>query len=557
MRILAVNITHDSSICSINNGKIEFFCKEERISRKKRDKHPFKSLELYKSKNFGKIDHILYCTPSNFTDDIEYIYKVLLKKMFDVEVENFSSLSHHLCHASLAFFNSGFKKALAIVIDRNGSIVFQNNIDVCRESESIYVCSYPDNFQPIYKSFFVINKGIFNKDSLKKMLNEIYKESDININNEYSIVKVYEAATTLIGQNVLENGKTMGLSSYGLNKKYNSFFLKGNVIANYFNQIDLTNTITGVQKDTTCFFGEQDNIAKNITEKNYQFYANKSKHVQLETQKESLRLIKKYVNKTNIKNVCIVGGYGLNIVANNYYVKNLPDVNFYFEPMSDDTGISIGAAYLKHRNITKDFSINELKDNFFHYYENTKINEGFTASLDDICNLLINNKSVAIFEGQPEAGPRALGHRSILFDPRNINCKDIINKIKNREWYRPFAGTILKEKFDDYFYTLGLKESKYMTVNFDCKKIAKNVFPGIIHIDNTCRVQTVSSGFLYNLLKKFNDMTNCPALLNTSLNLAGEPLINTKEEALNLLHNSKLDSIYFVDDKKLVIKSNI
>jgi carbamoyltransferase len=554
MRILSLNITHDSSVCSLNNGVIEFFCKEERLSRTKRDKNPFKSLALYQSLNFGKIDHILFCTPSNYNNDVLWLYEIFLKKMFNVEMENFSSLTHHLCHASLAFFNSGFKNAITFVIDRNGSIVFQDGIDVCRESESVFNCSYPDKLEPIYKSFHVINKGAFNKDNLKNILNQLYPKAEINVNNEYSIVKVYESATTLIGQNALENGKTMGLSSYGLNKNYCSLFLKGAPISNYFNQIDLSNNLG--ERDNTCFYNDQDKITKNITKENYQFYANKAKHVQLETQKESLRLIKKYIKKTNIKNVCIVGGYGLNVVANNYYIKNLPNVNFYFEPLSDDTGISIGAAYYKYRNLSKDTTVHTLKNNFFHYYKDIKTDYGFTASLNDVCKLLYNNKSVAIFEGAPEAGPRALGHRSILFNPKNSNCKNIINKIKNREWYRPFAGVILEEKFNEYFHTLGLKESKYMTINFDCKEKAKNVFPGIIHVDNTCRIQTVSSGFIYNLLKKFNDMTGCPALLNTSLNLAGQPLVNTKQEALDLLNNSELDSVYFVDDKKLVLKND-
>ena len=548
MRILAFNTTHDSSVCCINDGYIEFFCKEERLSRIKRDRNPFKSLQLFESINKEKIDHILFCTPSNRGGDMEFFYSEYIKKLFNKDMENFSFLTHHLCHASSAFYNSGFKEALSFVIDRNGSIVFQNSSDPCREAESVFKFKYPSSIEILYKSFWTNNLIPIDKTNLKKYVQTIYPNSDININNEYSITKVYEAATTLIGQNILENGKTMGLASYSKKNKFENLFMDNSPITNFFNHtfIDNENSVT--------FNGLENKITKDINKENYKFYADKAKHVQLETQKQSLDLIKKYVKKTNIKNVCLSGGYGLNVVANNFYLKNLPNVNFYFEPLSDDTGISIGAAYLKYRDVTKDKQIKKPKDNFYHYYKPTNINRGTMSSIKDVCRLLKNNKSIAIFNDAPEAGPRALGNRSILFDARNTNCKELVNKIKQREWYRPFAGVILKEYFKKYFYTLGLEESENMTINFQCKKNTLKLFPGIVHVDNTCRVQTVKSGFIYELLKEFNKQTGSPILLNTSLNLAGEPLVNTKEEAFLLLNKSKLDAIYFVDEKVIIYK---
>ena len=551
MRILAFNTTHDSSVCSVKDGEIEFFCKEERLTRVKRDKNPFKSLQLYQSKNFGKIDHILYCTPSNRGGDTEFFYKEYIRKLFNINMENFSYLSHHLCHASSAFYNSGFKKALTFVIDRNGSIFFCNDIDACREAESVFECSYPDNLIPIYKNFFSNNSNNVDNIIIKNGFNKKYPGIETKVGNPYSIVKVYEAATTLIGQNTLENGKTMGLSSYGRNKKYPALFLDNEPIINNFNSILNYRD----EHDVVGFKDEEHMITDNVNIDNYQYYADKAKHVQIETQKQSLKLIKKYIQKTNIKNVCIVGGYGLNVVANNYYIKNLPNVNFYFEPVADDTGISIGAAYYAYRNLSKDKSIIRPKDNFYHYYEETKIKEGVPATINDICKLLNNKKSVAIFEKNPEAGPRALGHRSILFDARNKDCKKLVNTIKKREWYRPFAGVILKKYFKKYFNTLGLDESKDMTINFACNKNTVNLVPGIVHVDKSCRIQTVDNGFLYDLLKEYYKLTKCPMLLNTSLNLAGEPLVHTKTEAVELFKKSSLDAIYFVDEKKIIIKN--
>jgi len=547
MRIVAFGVAHDSSVCAINNGKIEFFCKEERLSRNKRDSNPFKALDLYHSLNFGKIDHFLYTTPTNTNIEYEYFYSQYIKKKFNIELENFSSLMHHVCHATLAYYNSGFDESLVFVIDRNGSVTLLNNMPVGRESESVYVFG-KQGFYPIQKSFWLEKGQDANKNIIKDELAK-YFGCEILVHNYMSIVKVYEAATTLIGQHPLENGKTMGLSSYGDNEEtYFPLFINNEIpISEYF-------TLMNDIENKTCFYGLEDCIQKDLTPSNYKLYANKAKHVQLETQKAVLKLIKKHVTATGIKNVCIVGGYGLNVVANNHYLKHLPDVNFYFEPVADDTGISIGAAVLKYKMEAK--SLVEMpKDNFYHYYDsNEKIQFGKTSTVDDVCALLINQKSVAIFDGNPEAGPRALGHRSILFDPRNLNGKEIVNRIKKREWYRPFAGIILESEFEKYFETLGIKKSPYMTINFEGKQGTKDYVPAIMHVDNTCRIQTVSGGFLFELLQKFYEKTGCPMLLNTSFNLAGEALVQTKQDAIQTFENSFLDAVYFVDEEKILEK---
>lgn len=545
MRILSIGLAHDASVCSLNNGKIEFFCKEERLSRVKRDKHPFKSLELFRSLNFGKVDHILYNTPTNNEWDVFTTYEQYLQKTFNIQAENYSSLKHHDCHAALAFVNSQFEEALVVVIDRNGSIFFMNGEAVCRESESVYHFSKKESHKAIYKNFWKTPSDKFFKHHIKEQLTFYYENIDVSVNSSYGIVKVYEAATTLIGQHVLENGKTMGLASYGANKEYESLF---------FDQISIENYFTHDDQFNSNFMDYTHLIKKDIDPTDYQFYADKAKHVQIETQNAALRLIQKYVEKTGIKNVCLVGGYALNVVANNHYIKNLSDVNFYFEPVADDTGISIGATYLKHRELAGSYP-ESIENNFYHYYDSSEsIETGKSATMDDLCDILIEQKSLAIFDGNPEAGPRALGHRSILFDPRNENAKEIANRIKKREWYRPFAGVILKDHFEEYFETLGLTESPYMTINFDCKELTKNFVPGIVHVDNTCRIQTISEGFLFDLLTKFYKKTGCPMLLNTSFNLAGEALVQTKKDALKTLEESELDYVYFVDEDKLCSK---
>lgn len=548
MRVLAFNIAHDSSVCSINNGTIEFFCKEERLSRFKRDMHPFRALELYKSKNFGNIDHILYHTPTNSKNEFEIVYRHYIRKNFNKELENFSNLKHHLCHASLAFYNSGFQECLTFVIDRNGSLFFINNDPAAAEAESVYYCSYPDNLKPIYKSFSSKPEFSFNIKKLKNEIQHAYIGTNIDVHDSLGIVKVYEAATTLINQHPLENGKTMGLSAYGGDHIIEPLFVNNSPITNHFSIIN-----TQHMKNVICFRNHEDKISNLVTTENYHFYADKAKQVQLETQQASLDLIKKYVDLTGIKNVCVVGGYGLNVVANNYYIENMPGVDFYFEPLADDTGVSIGAAMLKYRTESKDSEIRPIKDIFYHYYNfNESIIGGTSSTVSELVDILISQKSLGIFNGAPEAGPRALGNRSILFDPRNQNSKDIVNKIKKREWYRPFAGIILKDKLEEFFKSNNIGEYPFMTVSLHAKQLAKETVPGIIHIDGTCRIQTVSEGFIFDLLTEFYNKTGCPMLLNTSLNLAGEPLAQTKNDAINILKNSELDYVYFVEDDKLI-----
>jgi carbamoyltransferase len=552
MRILSFNITHDSSVCCYADGQIEFFCKEERISRIKRDQIPFRSLDTFFKFNAGrKVDKIVYLTPSNCEPQFENIFKRFIAKYTDVKLENHSNLTHHLHHASLSFYSSGFDHSLVFVIDRNGSIVFDDKQKIGREAESVFKYDYDNGISILYKSFWTYPEFQSNKQKTLSTLKKIYSDSvDLCIHGSCGIVKSYEAATILIGQDPLDGGKTMGLSSYGETCEYQPLFTNGSPNENLFCQIGEDISTSDL---LTCFSGYENLITCEIDQNNYKLYANKAKQVQLQTQDECCNLIKKYVSSTGIKNVCLVGGYALNIVANNYYIKNLPEVNFYFEPVADDTGISIGSGMLQYHIATRDTQIKKTYDNFFHYYEQESVEGGQPFTVEQICELLTSQKSVAIFQGNPEAGPRALGHRSILFDARNPDCKNIVNKIKKREWYRPFAGIILEEKFSDYFETCGLQESKYMTINFDCLGGVENLVPGIIHVDNTCRIQTVSEDnlFLYTLLKCFYDKTDCPMLLNTSFNLSGEPLVQTKKDALKVLGNSDLDAVYFVDQEKI------
>jgi len=164
--------------------------------------------------------------------------------------------------------------------------------------------------------------------------------------------------------------------------------------------------------------------------------------------------------------------------------------------------------------------------------------------VEEALEVILNQKILIIFQGDSEWGPRALGNRSTLFDPRNKNAINIVNSEKGREWWRPLAGTILLEHVHDWFDIGSLKESPYMSFAVDAKKKTKDLIPSIVHVDGTCRIQTLIKEFnphYYDLIKKFYNKTGVPVLLNTSFNIAGFPIPEKIDLALEICNNKNWD----------------
>jgi len=554
MRILGISWHHDSSVCVIKDGEIEFYCKEERLSGKKRDGKPWLSLQKVKDNIKGSIDCICLTSAANGDPVVRELSDAISKMFPGIPYVDFSE-SHHMIHANLAFYNSGFDEALVFVVDRNGSVVWIDDREVGRESESVYQISYPNNIKNLYKSYWSYNPtNTFGYEKILSHIKQLNNDCDINFRSGFGITKVYEAATSLIGRHPLDNGKTMGLSAYGEDKTYHPLFIDSTPIDMYFHHE--TNFGYYYPREIESRFSDTDLKREFfIDQKNFQPYADRAKHVQIETQKAVLSLIKKYTEKTGIKNVCITGGYGLNVVANSFYVENLPELNFYFEPIADDSGNSIGVAKMKYYIDSQSNKKIPLESLSFHYYEDETDIHSYPlvkeTSIQEISELILNNKSIALFGGYPESGPRALGNRSIIFNASNKDAKDIINKIKRREWFRPFAGVIQEEDFEKYFETLGIKKSKFMTLSFKAKKNCIKKYPGVLHVDNTCRVQTVREGILYDILTELKK-SGVEMILNTSFNLAGKPLIQTAKEAIITCFESELDGVYFYDQNMLL-----
>ena len=542
---MGISPFHDASAVVYCDGKIEYFCKEERLSKNKRDKHPFLAVENCIKNSQGPIDGAVIGSPD--PDDFSLVaWKHYLEKVHNIKHVIDLSIQHHLQHASLAFYNSGFQKSLVVVIDRNGT-----TIENVREIESVFLAEYPCTFKPIIKHFSKTDSA--NTSNIINQLQASYgADCIIKCDSSYGIVKVYESATYLIKQPALENGKTMGLSSYGNTKLFSSLFTDGVIPDDtIFDKIHYSDEDMTVNKQLAHL------STADITLDNYKLYADYAHQVQIETQDAVVKIIQQAIDATGITNICVTGGYGLNVVANGYYIEKFPNINFYFEPLADDSGNSIGSAMLIYRDKTKDLQIYPLYNTFFNgsVYSLDDVN-GSLCTVNNVVSLLTNSKSIGVFQGTAEAGPRALGHRSILFDPRNANAKDLINLVKNREWYRPFACMVLESDVDQYFNMPATKSFPYMTVSFPVKEEALLKIPGVVHVDNTCRIQTVTKkdGIIFELLTEFKKETGVGVLLNTSLNLAGDPLAETVEDAMKVLYNSKLEALWFPEKNILCQK---
>jgi carbamoyltransferase len=170
--------------------------------------------------------------------------------------------------------------------------------------------------------------------------------------------------------------------------------------------------------------------------------------------------------------------------------------------------------------------------------------------IEEALEVILDQKILIIFQKESEWGPRALGNRSTLFDPRNKNAMDIVNKAKGREWWRPLAGTVLEEHAHEWFYLGSLKNSPYMSFAVDAKQKAIDITPSIVHVDNTCRIQTLNKDFnknYYELIYNFYLKTGVPLLLNTSFNLAGFPIPENLDRALEICEIKDWD-IYLPDE---------
>jgi len=570
---------HDSAATLIKNGQIIHAVQEERFTRIKHDKNFPKNcikyildkekiflndLEaiVFFEKPFLKFERLLETyiafAPKGFKSFSSSMPIWLREKLFqkklildelkkiDQTFDKFKKLKfseHHLSHAGSAFYPSPFDEALILTLDGVGewatsTICYgkKNKIEILKEIH------FPHSLGLLYSAFtfylgFKVNSGEYKVMGLSPYGEPKYKK----------IIKEHLV-------DIKEDG------SFRLNMKYFNY----------------ATGLTMVNEKFEKLFGEK--IRKPETDKINKFHMDIAASLQSITEEIVIKICKSLSNSYSIKNLCLAGGVALNCVANGKILKNKIFSNLWIQPAAGDSGGSLGAALTYwHNQLGNERSnyIDEMKGSYFGpYFKNDEI-EKILDNLDAnyekydfeyifkyVSRLLSEGKSIGWFQGKMEFGPRALGNRSILADPRAKDMQTILNlKIKFRESFRPFAPAILAEKASEYF---DLKsESPYMllttTINenkkikdeknknlqgFDKLKTHRSEIQAVTHVDFSARVQTVSKEYnekFHKLLTEFYNLTKCPVLVNTSFNVRGEPMVCTPKDAYKCFMGTGLD----------------
>ena len=577
---------HDSAAALIVDGKIISAAQEERFSRIKHDaSYPKNAINFILESNNLKLNDIdfivffekpflkferlletyLAFAPKGFKSFSLSMPMWLREKLFqkkflfeklkqhDGNFKNISKLKfseHHYSHAASAFFPSPFEEAIILTLDGVGewatstlAIGKKNELKIIKEIH------FPHSLGLLYSAFtyytgFKVNSGEYKVMGLAPYGKPIYKDL------------IFE--------------KLIDVKDDGSFKLDMSFF-------NYATGLTMTN------KKFSNLFNQPVRDPKK--DKLTQFHMNIAASVQAVTEEIVMKLTKSAAQEYNINKLCLAGGVALNCVANGKIIKEKIFENVWIQPAAGDAGGSLGAALAYwYKELEK--PRNEFKDQMQGSYLGPKFNDDYIEkklnSLDAnykklkkedtikiVAKELSKEKTVGWFQGRMEFGPRALGSRSILADPRSEKMQKELNlKIKFRESFRPFAPSVLREDLNDWFemnfdspYMLlvaEVKKEKQLKMSnedenlFGIEKlnIKRSNIPAITHVDYSARIQTVHKNTnpkYFDLIKEFKNITNCPVLVNTSFNVRGEPIVCSVKDAFNCFMGTNLDILVIED----------
>lgn len=595
--IAGITRGHNGAVCLLKDGEVIFSLEEERLSRQKYDGGPLAGMVKILDYT-DKIDYLIIAhtqplgeTAGKIDFSGDDIYTGLARKLglIDRKYEGTEhpqvldyAFVHHKLHAACAFYRSGFKSATAVIVDGAGTYIpmnFGNTSEMTWELETIFNCEYPANIKTIWKHQGGRGPYMGAKMNIPSEREGESGTHELVLDDTAGIVKAYEAVTQYCGWQPIEAGKTMGLSPYGkpndgippvYTDDGGNEWVSANrnlIIPTYPNGAVVNeNRYEALKTEQSVYENGED--LTTLQSRRDMAYA-----VQTESQQRVLELILNAVEMTGNKNVVLSGGYGLNCVANYFFLDTLNEhgIKLYVEPISSDAGTCIGAAMLHYHHMMQDDKQRTYADSLYlgpaYCYtdkEITSVVEKYDAEIKDaenkdVIELLTNKNIVAMFQGRSESGPRALGNRSLLFDPSYEDGKDHVNKVKRREYFRPFAGSILHEHAHEWFDMRGLEETPHMMYAMNCQPGIAEKIPSIIHVDGTCRIQTVKeeqNKNYYNLIKDFYNETGLPILFNTSFNLGGEPLVETLDDAIRTLYDSDIEYLYLPEYKKLISVRN-
>ena len=571
---------HDSAACILQDGKIIAAAQEERFTRKKHDPdYPYNAIEFvlkYSNLKLSEVDKIVFFekpflkferlletyvafAPKGFTSFAKAMPVWIKEKLFQKNLlfnklkqhdqeyksdQNIFFSDHHLSHAASAFFPSPFDEAVILTADGVGewatttvAVGNNNKLEVKKEIH------FPHSIGLLYSAFtfyvgFKVNSGEYKLMGLAPYGNPIY------VNKVKQLVDLKDDGT------------------FRLNQKY----------FNYATGLTMTN------KKFDNLFGRKPRNPKN--EKISQFHMDIASSIQKVTEEVMINLAKSIRKEYNINNLCLAGGVALNCVANGKILKEKIFENIWIQPAAGDAGGSLGAALASWHIDQGNKRLVNSDDDMKGSYLGTEFNQdeiekelrtaganyetlNYDELIDKTAELLSNEKAIGWFQGRMEFGPRALGARSILGDPRSDKMQKNLNlKVKYRESFRPFAPSILREDLSKWFdlnidspYMLlvaNINSEKKIEMTNQQKKlfgidklnIKKSEIPAVTHVDYSARVQTVTKKTnirYYDLIYKFKEKTGCPVIVNTSFNVRGEPIVNTPTDAFNCFMGTDLD----------------
>ena len=548
---------HDSAAALLKNGHVIAAVEEERFSRKKfDDDFPKMAIEwCLKEANI---------TPEQI-DSVAFYDKPVLK--FERLLDNYIAVAPRGLYSFLNTIPKWLHKRLWIKNEIHRSLKGFNG-DIIFPEHHLSHAAHSFFTSPFEESAILTTDGVgeWSTTSIGAGTNNSVKLLQ-DIRWPHSLGLFYSAFTYFLGFQVNEGEyKLMGLASFGKPKYYDLIW--DNLIdvkedgSIHLNMEYFAFTYDKVM--TTSRFAELFGIKRrNENEETKQIHFDIGASAQKVLEDILLKMVEHVYKKTKCKNLCLGGGVALNGVANYRILKESSFENVHIPPSPGDAGSAVGCAQYLHfvhkeqKRIIQDntnsiieniyvgpsYSRDEIKE--FLDTKNIKYDELDDALAIERCAKLISEGNVVgWYQGKMEWGPRALGNRSILADPRRKEMKDILNeKIKHRESFRPFAPSILEEHYSEYF-DIDIP-SPYMLMVAPVKKPDK--IPAVTHVDGTGRVQTVSKNsnpFYHKLISKFYELTGVPVIINTSMNVRGEPIVNTPEQAYKMLTKTDMDYLF-------------
>jgi carbamoyltransferase len=572
---------HDAAAALLRDGQLLAAAEEERFSRKKHDyDFPKNAISfcleaggvrgsdldyvVFFEKPFRKFDRILASVLGTYPRSWKVFRESTITWMIDklwvastletelgVNKEQVLFCEHHLSHAAAAFLCSPFEEAAILTVDGVGEWVTGtcgvgrgSDIRLTRQME------FPHSLGLLYSAFtaflgFEVNEGEYKVMGMApygqpRYVDKVWKLVHQNTDGSFWLDMDYFSF------------------HHSTDRTFNSRFVELFGEPRSPQLLFFTDS-TGYPK----YFGERPANYGELSRLN-QHYADIASSIQRVTEELLVGMARQVHGETGLKKLCLAGGVALNSVANSRILRETGFEELYIQPAAGDGGGAVGAAFwayntllgkprrfkMEHAYWGRAYSPAEissfLEDNAIPYC----LIENQDRLLDMVVERLMQGKVVGWFQGRFEWGPRALGSRSILADPRNPEMKDIVNaKIKFREPYRPFAPSVLAECAERYFDFPNPTQhypARYMLYVVPVRPSQQATLPAITHVDGTGRLQTVfrnESPLYYGLIERFGQATGVPVVLNTSFNLKGEPIVNTPANAFNTYSKSEMDCL--------------